>query len=256
MKLKLRSLSLSLLVAVLALLLMPTAALAVPVVPLVFEGNVTIGGSLAPPGTIISAEVADEEIATNAPDGISQEGYYRLDVSASKGDLVKLYVGGVFGGEAVNPDPMSTWHVVCDLDIEGAPAALVAEAGGPYSGAEGESIALAGSATGGTLPYTYAWDLDNDGSYETEGATPSKIWDTADTYTIGLQVTDNAAGIATDTATVTVIAEGGFDPNIYDTDGTPGISHDEALAAVNDYLAEPLIITKANALEVVKLYFS
>lgn len=117
MKLKLRTLSL--LVAALALLLMPAAALAVPVMPMQFEGDVTIGGNLAPEGTIISAEVADIEVATNAPDGISQEGYYELDVSASEGDVVVLYVDGDKGSEATYPDPMSTWHVVCDLAIEG-----------------------------------------------------------------------------------------------------------------------------------------
>ena len=116
---KIRLLLLSIAVA-LGLLLMPVAtALAQPAVPIQYEGTVTIGGSLAPVGTTISAEVADDEIATNAPDGIDEKGYYRLDVSASEGDLVILKVNGVIGGQATYPDIRSNWHVVCDLAIEG-----------------------------------------------------------------------------------------------------------------------------------------
>ena len=52
----------------------------------------------------------------------------------------------------------------------------VAEANGPYTVAEGDSITLDGSGSvdpdpGDTL--TYAWDLDNDGVYETPGVTVS-----------------------------------------------------------------------------------
>jgi hypothetical protein len=46
---------------------------------------------------------------------------------------------------------------------------LTAEAGGSYSGNVGDTIQLSGSATGGTQPYSYAWDLDNDGQYDDEG---------------------------------------------------------------------------------------
>lgn len=116
---KLKLCSLPLLIAAFALLLMPAAALAQPAVPLIYEGNVIIGDSPAPVGTIISAEIAGDEVATNAPDGISREGYYELDVPASEGDLVELYVDGDKGGEAIYPDPRYEWHVVCDLAIEG-----------------------------------------------------------------------------------------------------------------------------------------
>lgn len=88
---------------------------------------------------------------------------------------------------------------------EAPPPTLTAEAGGPYSGTTGVNIALSGSAEGGTLPYTYAWDLDDDGEYDdATGRTPSHSWGTAKTYTIGLQVTDNASATDTDTATVKV----------------------------------------------------
>ena len=51
-----------------------------------------------------------------------------------------------------------------------------ADAGGPYTVPEGSSVQLDGTGSydpdpGDTL--TYAWDLDNDGTFETAGATPT-----------------------------------------------------------------------------------
>ena len=253
MKIRLRLLAIT---VTLALLLMPAAALAQPVVPLQYHGSVTIDEVDAPTGTIITAEVDEDEIATNAPGGTTEVGTYKLDVVADEGDTVVLKVNGVVGGQTTHPDPSSTWHVVLNLSVgEAPPPSLTAEAGGPYSGAVGEEIALSGSANGGTSPYTYAWDLDNDGEFDDAAvASPSYSWDTADTYIIGLQVTDNVSAIATDTATVLVTEEGAADPWDYDEDEDGVIDKDETLAAVDDYLAET--IGKSDALAVVKLYFS
>jgi serine protease len=83
--------------------------------------------------------------------------------------------------------------------------APTAEAGGPYNGIVGEPITLTGSATDpGVDTFTYAWDLNNDGTYETSGQTATNTWSTAGTYTVGLQVTDDDGGVGTDTAQVTV----------------------------------------------------
>lgn len=255
MKIRLRLLAIA---VTLGLLLMPVAtALAQPVVPTLYHGSVTIDEVDAPTGTIITAEIDGQEVATNAPDGgTTAVGTYELEVVANEGDVVVLKVNGIPGGQATHPDPMSTWHVVLGLSVgEAPPPTLTAEAGGPYYAVVAEEIALSGSASGGTEPYTYAWDLDNDGTYETMGATPSHSWDTAGTYPIVLQVTDSILATDTDTATVMVTEEGAFDPwEEYDTDGVVGFSYDETLAAVNDYLADN--ITKNQALEVVKLYFS
>ena len=51
----------------------------------------------------------------------------------------------------------------------GLAPAPTANAGGPYTVPEGGSTTLAGSGTGQVL--TYAWDLDNDGTFETAGQT-------------------------------------------------------------------------------------
>jgi hypothetical protein len=83
---------------------------------------------------------------------------------------------------------------------------LVAEASGPYSGSPGVAVAVSGSASGGKSPYTYAWDLDNNGIYETPGQNVSFLRTIPSAYTIGLRVTDNAAKTATDTAAVTIAA--------------------------------------------------
>ena len=42
---------------------------------------------------------------------------------------------------------------------------IVVSTGGPYTINEGDSLALNGSATGGTDPYNYSWDLNGDGVY-------------------------------------------------------------------------------------------
>ena len=85
--------------------------------------------------------------------------------------------------------------------------APTAEAGGPYSGTEGDTITLSGAAssdTDGTIA-TYAWDLDNDGKYDdATGVTSSFVAATAGTFTVGLRVTDDDGAMDTDTATITV----------------------------------------------------
>ncbi len=83
------------------------------------------------------------------------------------------------------------------------------DAGGPYSVVEGGSVQV--SATGSDPEgdaLTYAWDLDNNGSYETPGQTATfsaAALQAPGTHTIGVQVTDPDGLTATDTATVNVI---------------------------------------------------
>jgi hypothetical protein len=83
-----------------------------------------------------------------------------------------------------------------------------ADAHGPYEVIVGESVQV--SATG-TDPedgeLTYAWDLDNNGSFETSGQSVSfdSIGLSAGEYTISVQVTDDGGLTATDQATVNVI---------------------------------------------------
>ena len=84
-------------------------------------------------------------------------------------------------------------------------AQLQAEIGGPYRGIIDEVVTFHGSATNGKTPYTYTWDLDNDGNYDDyTGENPSKSWDTPGMYTISLKVTDDMSNSDTDETTVTI----------------------------------------------------
>jgi hypothetical protein len=82
------------------------------------------------------------------------------------------------------------------------------DAGGPYSVGEGLSVNLSGSGSdtdGDAL--TYAWDLDNNGTYETSGQNTSfsaATLDGPDSRAVGLQACDTHSACATDTATVNI----------------------------------------------------
>ena len=85
----------------------------------------------------------------------------------------------------------------------------VAEAGGPYTVAEGDSVQLdASGTTDADLPsdvLTYEWDFDGDGDYDdASGATTDMTWHDDGVYAIGLKVTDSYGEFDTDSTTVTV----------------------------------------------------
>jgi hypothetical protein len=83
----------------------------------------------------------------------------------------------------------------------------VAEANGPYSTPEGTNAALSasGSTENGDSPYNYAWDLDNDGTYETPGKNVSFTTVGQDgPFTVGLKIVNGNGFSSTDTATVNV----------------------------------------------------
>jgi hypothetical protein len=84
----------------------------------------------------------------------------------------------------------------------------VVDARGPYQVNEGGTVELSATGTDPENgPLTYAWDLDNNGSYETEGQNvtfPAADLDGPATRTIAVQVTDEGGLSATDQATVDV----------------------------------------------------
>ncbi len=82
----------------------------------------------------------------------------------------------------------------------------VASAGGPYTVNEGSTIQLDGSASTDLdgNPLTYAWDLDNDGIFETAGAKPSFSRPDNGVFTVRLKVSDGALE-STASTTVTVL---------------------------------------------------
>ncbi len=80
------------------------------------------------------------------------------------------------------------------------------DAGGPYSVNEGSSVTL--TATGSdpnSDTLTYAWDLDNNGSFETSGQNVSyTALDGPGSYTVNVKATDPLGLFATASATVNV----------------------------------------------------
>jgi PKD repeat protein len=110
--------------------------------------------------------------------------------------------------------------------------APIADAGGPYAVDEGSIIPLSGSGTdvpGETL--YYAWDLDGNGSFETNGPNPNFDASSLDgpaTVTVTLRVSDDDSGVDTDTTTITVnnvapTADAGG-PYAVDEGGSVGLS--------------------------------
>ena len=77
--------------------------------------------------------------------------------------------------------------------------------GEPYATTISSTITL--NATGSDVPadpLTYAWDLDNNGSFETAGQAVPFSSTITGTFTVTVQVSDGDGGTATDTTTVTV----------------------------------------------------
>ena len=80
-----------------------------------------------------------------------------------------------------------------------------ANAGGPYSGVVGVAVPVTASASDwGTDIATYAWDWDNDSTYDATGAAQSHTWSTVGVKTVGLKVTDIQGGEGTKTVSVTI----------------------------------------------------
>lgn len=83
-----------------------------------------------------------------------------------------------------------------------------ADAGGPYTTAEGTDVALdaTGSSDPSGDPLTYAWDLDDDGDFD-DATGPTPTFDTVGrdgTFDVCVEVTDDVGNTDTDCSTVTV----------------------------------------------------
>jgi uncharacterized protein len=108
------------------------------------------------------------------------------------------------------------------------------DAGGPYSVIEGQSVTLTASgADPEGQPLTYAWDLDNNGTFETAGQSvvfnaPANTAPAS--YTVKVQVTDNGGLTAVDEATVNVIFNwSGFFPPVNNPPVLNGVNAGRAI---------------------------
>lgn len=109
-----------------------------------------------------------------------------------------VHVNAEFADQASDHDPS-----VVRIALNDAPSA---DAGGPYSVAEGSSVTLTATGSdpeGGAV--TYAWDLDGNGSFETTGQSVSYSADDGPaTRTVKVQVTDDLGATTEAQATVNV----------------------------------------------------
>jgi subtilisin family serine protease len=69
----------------------------------------------------------------------------------------------------------------------------------------GRQVTLTSAVAGGTSPYTYAWDLDTDGSADCTTATCNRTYTTATDQTIALTISDASGCSASSQATLTVV---------------------------------------------------
>jgi hypothetical protein len=76
------------------------------------------------------------------------------------------------------------------------------DAGGPYAGTLKEPVQFNGSAYGGRIPYSWAWDF-GDGGTGTDQY-PTHLYKEPGAYTVTLTVTDAIANTSTDTANATI----------------------------------------------------
>ncbi len=96
--------------------------------------------------------------------------------------------------------------IVIDLNLNAPPTV---DAGGPYSANEGGSVVVnaTGSDPNGDL-LTYAWDLDNDGTFETSGQSATfsaAALDGPGSHIVKVKATDPGGLSAVDAATIDVV---------------------------------------------------
>ncbi|MFW6149353.1 MAG: PKD domain-containing protein [Atribacterota bacterium] len=85
---------------------------------------------------------------------------------------------------------------------------LIADAGGPYQGKVDENIKINGSAEGGVPPYSFSWDLDDDGQYDDGNEkNVTYSWNKPGNYTIKLKVVDDADDQAFNETIVTILGK-------------------------------------------------
>jgi PKD repeat protein len=113
-------------------------------------------------------------------------------------DVLPLYAANEF--RTSDHDP-----ILVGLNLNAPPTVA---AGGPYAVAEGGALTLSASgADPDNDPLSYAWDLDNDGTFETPGQSvtfSAAALDGPTTRTVSVRVSDGAHHTVTDSTGVTV----------------------------------------------------
>ena len=87
--------------------------------------------------------------------------------------------------------------------LNGAPTVTT---GGPYTVVEGSSLTLTATAVdpnGDDI--TYGWDLDGDGTFETQSLTASVLYPDNGVHTVSFRATDSRGSVTTASTTITVL---------------------------------------------------
>lgn len=69
-----------------------------------------------------------------------------------------------------------------------------------------QTVAFTGVASGGTPAYSYAWDLDGNGTFETTGQNPTRTYTTPGNYNVTVRVTDSNGVTDVQSYSVSVMA--------------------------------------------------
>lgn len=243
-------------------------AAAPPGMPNAFYGSVTIDGTPAIDDITVTAHIGDLSWSTTTSGG--QYGYSPQFIIPLNDPATPQKDGGVNGDEIIfkvngtlaTTDPASpilfeTGGVdQVDLSIgEISLMPVAAFSASPLSGDEPLTVVFTDESQNMINNPTWSWEF-GDGGTSTE-ASPTHQYLEAGSYTVTLTATtDDGTDSEVKVNYITVIAEDGFDWRDYDADGDGDISKGEAQDAVDDYADGAGPLSKTNALEVVKLYFS
>lgn len=168
-------------------------------------------------GNGTSVETFPIAVTVNGDTNVEGDETFTLKITSASVGCPSL--GGPGGCPAAPTTAVGTATIQNDGDELNKPP--TAEANGPYSVDEGGSVVLssAGSTDPDGDPLSFEWDLDNNGSFETSGASPTFSAAGRDgpaTQTVVLQVSDGTES-DTDTATVNIT-------NVAPTVGTVTVS--------------------------------
>lgn len=108
-------------------------------------------------------------------------------------------------------------------------ALVAAAAASPVSGDAPLTVTFSGSATGGTAPYTYAWNF-GDSTAASTAQNPTHTYSAAGLFTARLTVTDAVGATATSTRSITAVA----------------VTGDVCVSSRTDYYANPLPVGDAH----------
>ncbi|HLL15724.1 MAG TPA: Ig-like domain-containing protein [Pyrinomonadaceae bacterium] len=161
------------------------------------------------PGVLANDTDADNDALTVAIVGSPSHGSVTLNTD---GSFAYTPAADYYGPDSftykANDGAFDTGVVTVSINVTPVNDAPTVSAGGPYTVNAGGSVSVsAAGADDESVPLAYAWDLDNDGAFETTGQTvlfSAALISGPAVKTINVRVTDGGGLSATASATVNV----------------------------------------------------